>query len=140
VNVYSQGSRRGREHGPGGGGPGGGGGGPGGGGRGGDAQVVFQVSDTGSATTGELTVSVTLPAGSGLHSFFGRGGGIGGWTCAPDSSGASCRHAAIGAGGDAEGMIFIGLFGSAACGQPVQLTATSGSASASAQSPQDIGC
>jgi DNA-directed RNA polymerase specialized sigma24 family protein/anti-sigma factor RsiW len=101
-------------------------------------QVVFQVSDTGTAATGELTASVSLPAGSWM---FGghHGGGQSGWGCQSDSAGASCQHDAIGAGDAAQGTIFIGAAGPA-CGQPVQMTVTSGTASASATSPQDIQC
>jgi DNA-directed RNA polymerase specialized sigma24 family protein len=134
------------------------------------AQVDFQVNDTGSAATRQVTVSITLPAGAwlfggqgGWHGH-GNGGGQGngggngnggrhwhgqtsgqaadagdGWSCQPTSTGASCQHSAIAAGGQAQGVIYIGISGSA-CGQPVGLTASSGSASASAQSPQDLQC
>jgi len=112
------------------------------------ARIVFQINDTGSAATGELTVSIRLPAGTSL---LGNGpghgqdsnsdhGGSGGWSCQATSTGASCQHAAISPGGHAQGVIYIGISGSSACGQPVSLTATSGSASASAQSSQDIQC
>jgi DNA-directed RNA polymerase specialized sigma24 family protein len=139
------------------------------------AQVDFQVNDTGSAATREVTVSITLPAGAwlfggqgGWHGHkggHGHGGGNGngggkprggghwhalssgqaadagdGWSCQPTSTGASCQHSAISAGGQAQGVIYIGIFGSSACGQPVGLTASSGSATASAQSPQDLQC
>jgi DNA-directed RNA polymerase specialized sigma24 family protein len=131
-------------------------------------QVVFQVSDTGSAATGQLTVSIRLPAGTwmfggrdghgggrrhrGWHGYGGRpphgspgggapGDGAGpGWSCRPTSTGASCQHSAIPAGGQSQGVIFIAIYGSSACGQSVGLTVTSGSTSASAQSPQDIQC
>jgi DNA-directed RNA polymerase specialized sigma24 family protein len=112
------------------------------------AQIVFQINDTGSAATGEVTVSIRLPAGTwllsngpghGQDSNAAHGGG-GGWSCQPTSAGASCQHAAISPRGQAQGVIYIGISGSSACGQPVSLTATSGSASASAQSPQDIQC
>lgn len=123
------------------------------------AQVVFQVNDTGSAATGELTVSISLPAGTWLFGDqHGHGGGDGhggghwhgrdsgtsdggdGWSCQPTSTGASCQHAAISPGGQAEGVIYIWIFGSSACGKSVGLTASSGSASASVQSPQDLQC
>jgi DNA-directed RNA polymerase specialized sigma24 family protein len=107
------------------------------------AKIDFQINDTGSAATGELTVSIALPAGTRL-SGSGHGhaaaGGSGGWSCQPTSAGASCQHSAISSGGQAQGMIFIRISGSAACGQSVGLTVTSGSAAASAQSPQSLKC
>jgi len=117
--------------------------------------VVFQVSDTGSAKTRALIVSVALPVGSSLFTWpHGNGGGNGGggwqasdghwgqgaWTCKATSSGARCRHDPIPAGSQSEDVIFIAIDGSSACGQSVSVTAASGSASASAQSPEDIQC
>jgi RNA polymerase sigma factor (sigma-70 family) len=122
------------------------------------AVVVFVVSDTGSAKTKALIVSVALPAGSSFVSSShgngnGNGGGDGGggdainghwsqdgWSCKATSGGALCRHASIPAGGQSQGMIHIAIDGSSACGQTVSVTAASGSASASAQSPEDIQC
>jgi len=116
--------------------------------------VVFKVSDTGSARTKALIVSVALPAGSSLATWpGGQGNGNGGghhgyngpwgqsgWSCKATSSGAQCRHAAIPAGGQSQGVIFISINGSSACGQAVSVTAASGSASATAQSPEEIQC
>ena len=132
--------------------------------------VVFKVSDTGSARTKALIVSVALPAGSSLATWppgngngngGGNGGGSGngngnggggghhgntgnwgqsGWSCTATSSGARCRHAAIPAGGQSQGVIFISINGSSACGQTVSVTVASGSASATAQSPEEIQC
>jgi DNA-directed RNA polymerase specialized sigma24 family protein len=108
------------------------------------ALVVFQVTETGSATTEALTISITLPPGSSLAGSGpgnrGPGGGDGDWTCQADATGATCQHSPIGGGSRAFGSIQIGLSGSASCGQPVGMTATSGSDSASAQSPDDIQC
>lgn len=120
------------------------------------ASVVFQVNDTGSARTGALVVFVDLPAGSSLATWpHGHGGWNGGgdqsdghwgnqdqssWSCRATSSGARCRHAAIPAGGQSQGVIFISINDSSACGQTVSVTAASGSASASAQSPEEIQC
>lgn len=106
--------------------------------------VAFQVTDTGSAATGELTVSISLPSGASMIT----GGGDnahaadkGGWNCQPDSAGASCTRGGISAGARSSGTIIISVnSGSAACGRPVQITATSGGASASAQSPENIRC
>jgi RNA polymerase sigma factor (sigma-70 family) len=125
-----------------------------------NSTVIFKVSDTGSAKTRALIVSVALPAGSSLSTWpYGQGNGNGnggggggghhgdhghwgqsGWSCKATSSGARCRHAAIPAGGQSQGVIFISVSGSAACGQTVSVTAASGSASASAQSPEEIQC
>lgn len=98
--------------------------------------LSFQVNDTGNAATGQLTATITLPSGA----FFGGSGrqDNDGWSCQPASGGASCQHAALAAGAQAPGMIFI-FASSQACGQPVQLTAVSGSLSASAESG-DIQC
>ena len=126
-----------------------------------NSTVVFKVSDTGSARTGALVVSVALPAGSSLSTWphgqggggDGGGGGNGGghhgdgghwgqtgWSCKATSSGARCRHDPIPAGGETQGVIFISINGSSACGQTVSVTVASGSASATAQSPEEIQC
>lgn len=121
-----------------------------------NSTAVFKVSDTGSARTRALVVSVALPAGSSLSTWphgQGNGGGGGGdhhgdsghwgqsgWSCRATSSGARCRHAAIPAGGQTQGVIFISINGSSACGQTVSVTVASGSASATAQSPEEIQC
>jgi DNA-directed RNA polymerase specialized sigma24 family protein len=102
-------------------------------------EVAFQVSDSGTAATGSLTATITLPAGSWLLGLVHGHGGAGGWSCQPTSTGASCQHGAISAGAEASGTILIGAAGSA-CGQSAQLSAASGTASATAQSAQDIQC
>jgi RNA polymerase sigma factor (sigma-70 family) len=104
----------------------------------GSGQVVFAVTDTGNAGTGTVTVSITLPSGADLLSGGPGEDGSGGWTCQPDSSGATCQHAAIPAGQQAQGSILVGV-SQPACGQPVSIVAKSGSASASGKSP-DIQC
>jgi len=108
--------------------------------------VVFEVQDTGSAATGQVTVTITLPAGASMSSDGGAGQGRSGadwgsgWTCQPTSAGATCQHDVIPAGGQTMGAIYITLSGTSACGQPVELSAASGSASASAQSSGGISC
>jgi RNA polymerase sigma factor (sigma-70 family) len=105
------------------------------------AQVVFEVTDTGTTATGELTASISLPSGASLlWGGHGRHGGQSGWTCQADDSGATCQYDSISAGSQAPGFLVIAIAGSAACGQPVQLAVSSGNASASAQSPEDIQC
>ena len=73
------------------------------------------------------------PDGDGSAAF-----GVSGWSCQPVSGGASCTHAAIAAGAQTQGVLFIGLSGTAACGQPVSVTVTAGSAFA--QATDDIRC
>ncbi len=108
----------------------------------GGVQVAFSVTDTGSAATGELTAVITLPSGSSLagDGFRHHHHHDDSWTCQPTASGASCQHAAESAGQSAQGTIQVQVTGPAACGQAVQLTATTGSASTSAQSPEVIQC
>ena len=64
--------------------------------------------------------------------------GPGGWDCQPTAAGASCTRPAIAPGQQAEGVLVVSLNGSAACGQPVGLTVTSGQAFA--QATQDLRC
>ncbi len=121
------------------------------------AQVEFQVANTGSATTGTVTVSISLPAGSSMFGGGGPGGqgggshhggnadstssvafGRGGWSCQPTGTGATCTHGPLAGGQQASGTLFITLSGSAACGQPVSMTVTAGGPAASAS--QDLSC
>jgi hypothetical protein len=109
-------------------------------GRGGFTSLVFQVSDTGSATTGPVTAFISLPAGTSLFSGDnqqhqgGRGNGsadgtaqpFSDWNCQPASGGAVCTHGAMSGGQQTEGMLFVAVTGSGACGQPVSLSVTSG--------------
>jgi hypothetical protein len=104
--------------------------------------VGFQVINTGSAASGPLTAVIALPAGSSL--FSGSGGNEEGagsldgtalpsaWSCQQTSGGATCTHAALAAGQQTGGTLLIALSGSAACGQSVSLTITSGGATVSA--------
>ena len=101
--------------------------------------VLFRVTDSGSAATGGLTADITLPPGSSM-SGIGHGHQSKRWTCQPTSSGASCQHDPISAGQTANGAILVQLSGTAACGQAVEVTATASGASASAQSPETIQC
>ena len=109
--------------------------------------VAFQVDDTGSAAAGQITVAITLPAGASMTGGDGGGGGGGGeaslrsftghdahWNCQPTSTGATCTLASLAAGNKAAGGIYFTVSGGSVCGQPVDLTAVSGSVSSSAQS------
>ncbi len=130
--------------------------------------LQFEVANNGSASTGTVTVWISLPAGSsafgdesggGGGGFGGAGGGFGGaggdshngsadsatattlgwgWTCRSTTGGAVCTHAPIAAGQTASDTLVVSLSGGAACGQPVSLTATSGSATA--QATEDLAC
>jgi hypothetical protein len=107
--------------------------------------VIFQVAAAGSAATGQLTATITLPAGATMMSGGGGGDAVPipsdrnfGWACQPTSTGATCTHAGLAAGGQSWGAIFFTVSGGSVCGQPVELTVGSGSASASAQST--VGC
>lgn len=106
--------------------------------------VVFQVTDTGSGATGALTAAITLPAGTSMGPGWPGGQAnmdqrMGGWTCQATSSGATCSHSPLSPGQGSYGAIHVQQTSSSACGQPVLLTVTSGSASASAQSPISCG-
>jgi RNA polymerase sigma factor (sigma-70 family) len=92
-------------------------------------QVAFQVTNTGSAASGPVTAVIALPAGSSLSGGNQAGSG---WSCQTVSGGATCTHAALPAGQQAQGMLFVTVSGTAACGQPVRLTVTSGSSTATA--------
>ena len=104
-------------------------------------RVTFQVADTGSTASGPLTAVISLPAGTSLSSGDSSevGGNVsngsaegtalplsGGWSCQPISGGAACTHAALSAGQQAQGFLFITISGSSACGQPVGLKVTGG--------------
>lgn len=101
-------------------------------------QVAIQVNDTGSAATGQLAATVTLPAGSVYVGVAHQGNSTQGWTCQASSNGATCQHAAISTGTSAAGTILVAT-GGRACGQPVRFSVRSGNVSASAE-PQDIQC
>ena len=109
-------------------------------GHGPGARVTFQVANTGGAASGPLTAVIALPAGSSLSSgdsqpsqSNGAGEGtavpfFGGWSCQATSGGATCTHAALPAGQQAQSTLFITVGSSGACGQPVRITVTGGAA------------
>jgi DNA-directed RNA polymerase specialized sigma24 family protein len=125
--------------------------------------LEFQIANAGSAPTETVTVSISLPAGSSVFDWQPGGSGDGGWggqggsrrsasadgtdstafspggwDCQPTASGATCSHAAIAAGQQTEGFVLVTVSDSAACGQAIQLTVTSGPAFA--QATQDLSC
>jgi hypothetical protein len=102
-------------------------------------QVVFQAINSGSAATGAVTATITLPSGASFGGGGGRSpsdGGNGGWNCQESQTVATCTHSAIGAGQSAEGTLDFDPGN--ACGAPVQLSVTSGKANGSAGA--DIHC
>jgi hypothetical protein len=103
---------------------------------------MFGVADTGGTATSELVVSLDLPGSSLVTGRFGSAfAGSHGWSCQQTQSGASCQHNGIQAGSQAEGFLLISISDpEEACGQAVSLTAVSGNASDSAQSPEGIQC
>jgi DNA-directed RNA polymerase specialized sigma24 family protein len=115
-------------------------------------RVTFQVANAGSTASGPLTAVISLPAGTWLSSGDqspppggdqGSAEGTalpfsGGWSCQPVSGGATCTHAALSAGQQAQGVLFITVTGSGACGQSVRLTVTSGGTTVGASGA--IGC
>jgi hypothetical protein len=99
-------------------------------------RLSFSVTDADKKGTGQLTASITLPAGSSLPGPENWQG----WACKPMGAEATCTHSAISAGQQAQSTIFIQLNGPQASGQPVELSVRSGSVSASTTSSQDIEC
>jgi DNA-directed RNA polymerase specialized sigma24 family protein len=97
-----------------------------------EAEVAFDVTNTGDGATGAVDVTLT---GAPLWSVVS-----GSWTCQATDSGATCQDGAIPAGGQAQETLILRTFTETPCGEPVQLTAVSGSAQASAQSPQVMEC
>lgn len=109
-----------------------------------DNEIMWTVTNTGSAATGELTVSLTLPAGASLQSNNSSqelcDEGATGAGCQPTASGATCQLSGISPGSQAQDTIVVQFGIGTDCGDPVELTASSGSASASAQVPGGISC
>jgi DNA-directed RNA polymerase specialized sigma24 family protein len=92
--------------------------------------VTFQVDDTGSAASGPLNATITLPAATELVSDSVTSGG---WNCQASGSGAACTHSPLSPGQDAAASFSF----TTGCGQ-VSIVATSGSATATAV--HDIPC
>lgn len=97
------------------------------------ANVGFKVTDSGNTASGTVTATISLPSGTTLSSH-GHHGDHGGWTCEQTSSEVTCQHGPISPGATASDGFQLQLSGSDYCGQPVQLTVSSGSVSASATS------
>ncbi len=100
------------------------------------AVVKVNVSDTGTAGTGPMTATLTLPACITLLGLAGSSS----WSCSATGSGGTCTHAAIGAGVAADfsfNMLVISLSG---CGGSVLASVVSGTVSGGGSSPQQVQC
>jgi RNA polymerase sigma factor (sigma-70 family) len=95
--------------------------------------VTVHVSNQGTAATGSLTASLTLPSGVSL---LGPVSGNHGWSC----GGASCSHAPIGAGNRAPLAYQVLVVNLSGCGQQVVATVTSGSLTATGWSGAKVQC
>jgi len=89
------------------------------------AELTFQVGNAGSAATGPLTASITLP---GDVQVITDGATSGGWNCQPSANGAACTHSPLSPGQKAEGTLTY----TATCGQ-FSVVAASGSVTATAE-------
>ena len=117
-------------------------------------EVGFEVANTGSVSSGPLTVAIALPPGSSLAGGQpnspspGFGGGVPegsgsplggfGWSCQATQSGITCTHAPVAAGQHVDGRLSVTISGFMTCGQAVTLTASSGSVTAQAR--RDLRC
>jgi RNA polymerase sigma factor (sigma-70 family) len=90
------------------------------------AFLSFQAGNVGSAATGSLTASITLP---GDVEVVPDGPTSGGWTCQPSgTNGATCAHSPLSPGQSAEGTVEY----TTTCGQ-FSVVVTSGSLTATAE-------
>ncbi|MHB1432077.1 MAG: hypothetical protein ACYCVZ_08190 [Streptosporangiaceae bacterium] len=102
------------------------------------ATVGVRVGNVGSAPTGKLSTTVTLPAGVLVIAMPGAGSG---WTCAAAASGTTqCTHQKLAAGATASASFSVLVVSLAGCGNGVLATATSGSLSARGQSSTQVQC
>jgi RNA polymerase sigma factor (sigma-70 family) len=99
------------------------------------AEVNVSVADPGTAATGALTASFTLPSGLTLLTLPAAG-----WSCATNGATTSCTHAALGAGAAADFSFSVLVLSLSGCGNPVIASVVSGDLSASGSSPQQVQC
>jgi hypothetical protein len=101
-------------------------------------QLSFGITNSGGTTTGDLTLSVSLPAGT---SWSGPGAVSSGWSCQSSSVGLTCHGGPIAANTQVHGSIIISVNDlGEACGQRAWLDAVSGSVSASTQTGDGVQC
>jgi RNA polymerase sigma factor (sigma-70 family) len=105
------------------------------------ASVVLHVTDTGTAPTGSLAASITLPSGIELLHLTGGGSGAHPWKCSTSVAGvASCSHGSIAAGAQTSATVQVLVTALSGCGNPVLATVVSGVLSASGQSASTVKC
>ena len=100
------------------------------------ALATVDVSDPGTAATGPVTVTITLPSGVSLLGLVGSSS----WSCSPTSAGQTCTHGAIGAGATSSLSFNILVVNLTGCGNSVVATAVSGSLSATGASAAKVQC
>lgn len=97
--------------------------------------VSIAVSDPGTAATGPLTTSLTLPPGISVLALPGSP-----WSCTTSSGTMTCTHAAIGAGATAEESVSVLVLSLSGCGDSLAATVVSGSLSAAGSSAEQVQC
>lgn len=100
------------------------------------ALVTVNVSDPGSAATGPLTVTVTLPSGISLLGLVGSSS----WSCSPTGGGQTCSHGPLSAGAASSLSFNILVVNLSGCGNPIVATAVSGSLSTTGASSTKVQC
>ena len=102
-------------------------------------QLSFGITNSGGTTTGDLTLSVSLPAGTSFSS--GPGAVSSGWSCQSTSVGLTCQGGPVSANTQVHASIIISVYDlGEACGQRAWLSAVSGSVSASTQTGDGVQC
>ncbi len=100
--------------------------------------VGVRVGNVGSAPTGKLSITVTLPTGVLVIAMPTAGSG---WTCTAAASGATqCTHPKLAAGAAVNASFSVLVVSLAGCGNSVLATATSGSLSARGHSSTQVQC
>jgi len=100
------------------------------------ALVTVNVSDPGTAATGPVTATITLPSGITLLGLVGSSS----WSCSATSGGQTCTHGPIGAGATSSLSFDILVVNLTGCGNSIVATAASGSLSATGASSTKVQC
>ena len=96
----------------------------------------FAVTNLGPATSAVVTVHVSVPPGMSMSFDVGQSPG---WTCGAAGNGATCSHEPLTAGAGGSAILTVQLLSASACGRPIELSATSRFAHASASTPVRCG-